>query len=205
MDEVANTQPGAPGAGELTRLLHASREGDARARAALVQHVYDDLRRRAHRQLEGGLGGNTLSTTALVNEAYLRLLGPGPGQYRDRQHFFAVAARVMRGVVVDYARRRTAQKRGSGQAHQLLDDAEIAVDGHAAEIVGLDAALTELERMSGRLAQVVELRFFAGLSVEETADVLGVTTRTIKRDWRSARAILHQAIGAGEPDDAAPE
>jgi RNA polymerase sigma factor (TIGR02999 family) len=195
MSDVAS-QAGTPGAGDLTRLLHASREGDREASELLMRHVYDDLRMRAHRQLAGGLGGDTLNTTALVNEAYLRLLGTGPCEYQDRHHFFGVAARVMRGVVVDYARRRGAQKRGSGQAHNLLDDNEIAVDGHAAEIVGLDAALVELERMNQRLGRVVELRFFAGLSVEQTAEALGVTTRTVKRDWRTARAFLHRAIGS---------
>jgi RNA polymerase sigma factor (TIGR02999 family) len=198
MSEITSGHVAPPEPGELTRLLRASRDGDRDATDALVQHVYGDLRQRAHRQLAGGLGGETLSTTALVNEAYLRLLGPNPGEFLDRNHFFAVAARVMRGVVVDYARRRSAQKRGSGRAEALLDDHEIAVDGHAAEIVGLDAALAELERMNARLGQVIELRFFAGLSVEQTADVLGVTSRTVKRDWRTARAFLYRSISAAD-------
>jgi RNA polymerase sigma factor (TIGR02999 family) len=196
MSEATSGAAGPPESGELTRLLRASREGDRGAHDALVQHVYADLRERAHRQLAGGLGGETLSTTALVNEAYLRLLGPNPGEFNDRNHFFAVAARVMRGVVVDYARRRGAQKRGSGRSDELLEDHHVAVDSQADEIVGLDAALTELERMNERLGQVVELRFFAGLSVEQAAEVLGVTSRTIKRDWRTARAFLYQSICA---------
>jgi RNA polymerase sigma factor (TIGR02999 family) len=199
MSEPSSGQAGPQGPGELTRLLRASREGDRDAHDELVRHVYGDLRERAHRQLAGGLGGETLSTTALVNEAWLRLLGPNPGEFQDRNHFFAVAARVMRGVVVDYARRRGAQKRGSGRAHEVLEDHQIAVDSHAAELVGLDAALSELERMNERLAQVIELRFFAGLSVEQAAEVLGVTSRTVKRDWRTARAFLYKSIGVVDP------
>lgn len=199
MDESSSGPLEPPESGELTRLLRASRGGDRQAQAALIQHVYSDLRQRAHRQLAGGLGGHTLSTTALVNEAYLRLLGSGSCEFSDRNHFFAVAARVMRGVIVDYARARGAAKRGGGRAHEVLDDHQIAVDSHAAEIVGLDAALNELHRMNERLGRVIELRFFAGLSVEQTADVLGVTSRTVKRDWRTARAFLYRAIGAAEP------
>jgi RNA polymerase sigma factor (TIGR02999 family) len=197
MSETSSGQAGPARPGELTRLLRASRDGDRRAHEALVDLVYGDLRERAHRQLAGGLGGDTLSTTALVNEAYLRLLGTGSGEFQDRSHFFAVAARVMRGVIVDYARHRSAQKRGGGRAHQLLEDHEIGVDSHAAEIVGLDKALAELEGSNERLSKVIELRFFAGLSVEQTAEVLGVTSRTVKRDWRTARAFIYRSIGAG--------
>jgi RNA polymerase sigma factor (TIGR02999 family) len=184
---------------ELTRLLLHARAGPPEALDALLPLVYEELHALAHRQLGRYRPGQTMNTTALVHEAYLRLVDQTQASYRDRGHFFAVAARAMRQIVVDYARRRRAQKRGGGQAALPLlegDGADVAieVEAQAEAVVALDEALTRLEALDPRLARVVELRFFGGLSVEETAEVLAVSTPTVKRDTRAARAfLLHEA------------
>jgi RNA polymerase sigma factor (TIGR02999 family) len=159
--------------------------------------VYQELRGLARHQLRRLRPGDTLGTTALVNEAYLKLADGERAGYHDRKHFFCVAAMAMRQIVVDYARHRAALKRGGGAAHVLLrepDGAHLAVDSQAAALVALDAALTHLAGSDERLVRVVELRFFAGLSVDETAALLGVSTATIKRDTRAARAFLVRAM-----------
>jgi RNA polymerase sigma factor (TIGR02999 family) len=177
----------------VTELLGRARHGDRRAVDELLPQVYDRLRQLAHRYLAGD-GAHTLSTTALVHEAYLSLVNQRDAVWQDRAHFLGYAATAMRHILVDHARRRGAQKRGGGQAALDWTDAELPVDCIAGEMVALDAALTRLADLDARLARVVELRFFAGLSVEEVAAVLGVASRSVVRDWNKARLFLHHAL-----------
>ncbi len=174
---------------DVTELLAAWREGDRDAIRELMPLVYDDLRALARRQTAGG--SETLRTTALVHEAYMKLARHSHLAVQDRRHFFALAAKAMRQLVVDHARRRAAAKRGGAGGALSLDEAQIPLQARAAEIVALDEALDRLAALDESLSRVVELRFFAGLSVEETADVLGCSPRTVKREWRKARALLH--------------
>lgn len=163
--------------------------------------LYDELYAMAHRQLGRFRPGQTLNTTALVHEAYLKLVKQDAATYQDRQHFFAVAARAMRQIILDYARKRCAGKRGGGVAPTLLDQldgAALRVAAQAEAILALDQALARLATLDERLVRVVELRFFAGLSVEETAQVLGVSTPTVKRDTRAARAFVYRNMGASD-------
>ena len=160
----------------------------------LMPLVYGELRRIASRHLGRGRDSGTIQTTALVHEAYLRLAGGAPARAEDRAHFFAVASTAMRHVLVDYARRRTALKRGGGAHATTLSGKGLAVDARAEEVLALDDALTRLAGLDARLAQVVEMRFFGGMEVEETAQALGVSNRTVKRDWRKARAFLQTEL-----------
>jgi RNA polymerase sigma factor (TIGR02999 family) len=172
---------------EVTRLLAAARSGDGKALDALYPIVYEDLRGVAHRALSGGRPGDTLDTTALVHEAYIKLHGSAAFLPQDRRHFFAIAARAMRQIVVDHAR--------GGEFQRVdLDAATIAGDDSGAALLALEDALQKLGELDERLARVVELRFFGGLTVEETAEVLDVDPRTVKRDWRKARAILYLTL-----------
>ncbi len=188
--------------GEFTRLLAAARQGGGDAVDRLLPLVYDELRGVAHRQLRMRRPGQTLETTALVNEAYLKLVDASQAHYEDRNHFFSVAAVAMRHILVDHARRRSAQKRGGPDEPLLLDEARLAAgpeDGasqKAIEILALDEALGTLARLDPRLVKLVELRFFGGLSVSETAEVLAVSERTVKRDWRKAKAFLYRALSS---------
>jgi RNA polymerase sigma factor (TIGR02999 family) len=195
-------RPAAGEPGDVTQLLAAARVGDAAAAERLFAAVYADLKRIARRQRAGQPPGATLSTTALVHEAYLRLARPGNLDLNDRTHFFAVAARAMRQIVVDNARRRSADKRGGGELAVELDEGRIAaeegfaaVPGREAELLALDGALDKLEQVDDRLARVVELRFFAGLTFEEIASGMGLSDRTLKRDWRRAKAFLYRELG----------
>jgi RNA polymerase sigma factor (TIGR02999 family) len=162
--------------------------------------VYEELRRVAHRHLEREAEGHTLSTTALVHEAYLRLKDQGAGAFNDRVHFFAMAARAMRRILVDHARRHHAAKRGDGARRVPLESVErlgvgsFAVEARAELLVALDESLARLAALDARQAQVVELRFFGGLTEEETAEALGIGLRTAKRDWAKARSWLYQAL-----------
>ena len=162
--------------------------------------VYDELRRVAHRHLEREAEGHTLSTTALVHEAYLRLNNQGNGVFNDRTHFFAMAARAMRRILVDHARRHHAAKRGDGARRVPLESTAgltadaLAVEERADLLVALDEALKRLAALDARQAQVVEMRFFAGLTEEETAQALGIGLRTAKRDWAKARSWLYQSL-----------
>ncbi len=184
-----------------TTLLHTAVTGDAAAAEsldALVPLIYDDLRALAHRQLSREREDITLQTTELVHEAFLRLVDETQVTRRGRAYFFAAAAQSMRRVLVDHARRRSAAKRGSaiGVSDWLrLDAAGIAVDAFSAELLDLDAALGHLAVIEPRQARVVECRYFGGLSVEETADVLGVSERTVKSEWAVARAWLYNWLG----------
>jgi RNA polymerase sigma factor (TIGR02999 family) len=187
---------------EITRLLSAVRGGDRGASDALFASVYRELHRLAHAQLAArGRPGDTLATTALVHEAYLRLAQPGGLSAADRSHFFNLAARVMRQVVVDYVRRRDAGKRSADVVRLEVGGPEPVAAGDARlteDLLALDAGLERLEAESPRLARLVELRFFTGLSFIEAGEVLGLTERTAKRDWRKARAFLLAEL-TGEP------
>lgn len=180
--------------GEISRLLAAHREGDRMAFDRLIPLVYDDLRRIAHNRLVGHRRGH-LDTTGVVHEAYLKLAGQAEGSWESRAHFFAVAARAMRHVVVDFARRRRAGKRGGAPAHVSLDETTIAVGAEADRLLLLDESLHELSALGERMTRVVECRFFAGLTEEETAEALGVSLRTVQREWAKARAWLTSRVG----------
>jgi RNA polymerase sigma factor (TIGR02999 family) len=159
---------------------------------------YEELRRLARRQLRRLRPGQTLTTTALVHEAFVKLV-KGPVRPEDRVHFFALAARAMRQILVDYARRRASGKRGAGMRPTTLDAEAIPVDAIADEMLGIDRALTRLEAVDERLARVVEWRFFGGMSEDEVAEILGLTTRTVRRDWRKARAFLYRELTGERP------
>lgn len=183
------------GPGEITRLLVAVRGGEPGAFDQLLPLVYDELRSAARSQLRRRRAGQTLDTTALVHEAYVRLVDRTRAEWRDRGHFLAVAAVAMRHILVDHARRRMAQKRGGDAVRVTLDEARVGRDAPVVEILALDQALDALAALNERLSKLVELRFFGGLTVEETAGVLDVSERTVKRDWRKARAFLYQRLG----------
>ena len=176
---------------DVTQLLAGVRDGDVAARDRLLPIVYDQLRAMAHRRISSA---GTLVTTELVHETYLKLFERATLDVECRRHFFAVAAMAMRQVLIDRAKARGRQKRGGDLQRIDLETSEIPSAGPADEILSLDAALRRLELVSERLAKVVELRFFGGLSVEETAEVLNVDPRTVKRDWRKAKAVLHHEL-----------
>ena len=180
---------------EITRWLHAVREGDEQAFKALFAVVYDQLRRLA-RKVRQGEPSQTMNTTALVHEAYLKLHLADEMSLESRVHFFRIAARAMRQVLVEEARRRKAQKRSAGRLAVTFEENLHPTPAQAEDVLALDEALQKLETMNPRHAQVVECRFFAGLNVEETATALGISTPTVKRDWRTARAWLAMHLEA---------
>lgn len=182
----------------VTRALLDAAGGDPAAAEQLWELTYEELRVIAQRYLYRERADHTLSATALVHEAYLRLVDQTRIEFRDRAHFFAVASKVCRRILVDHARRRSAEKRGGDRARVTLDDAAAAIDARSDEIVALNEALDRLSELNERLGQVVEMRYFGGLSEEQTAEALGITTRTVRRDWVKARAFLHDAL-YGEP------
>ena len=181
---------------EITKLLHNWQGGDSAALDALVPVVYKELRRLAHCELRKERPNHTLQSAALVHEAYFRLLGQNPPQWESRTHFFAIAAQLMRQILVDYARRRRASKRGSGVCMLTLEDAAALPQrkDKDLDVIALDDALNTLAELDPRQSRVVELRFFAGLSLEETSEVMGIATATVQRDWTAARAWLHREI-----------
>src|SRR4051812_31624250 len=185
---------------EITGLLAAARQGDDSATRRLMALVYDELRAMARRQLRRRRPGQTITTTALVHEAYLKLVDHDAAAWQDRAHFYSVAALAMRHILVDSARRRVAKKRGGEDVRITLDEWRMGGDepdaeARAVEVIAVDRALTSLAALNERLSRLVELRFFAGLTEEETADVMGTSERTVRRDWRKARAFLFQALG----------
>ena len=182
--------------GDVTRILGSANDGDPEAMRAVLTLLHGRLREIAHRHLAHEADGHTLETDGLVNEAFLRLLGIERVQWRDRQHFLSMAARMMRRVLIDYADRRRAHKRGGGDVPVPLDETVLAVDRHADDLSALDEALQRLERANPRYSRVVECRFFAGLSVEQTAEVLALSPATVKRDWMAARAWLNRELEA---------
>jgi RNA polymerase sigma factor (TIGR02999 family) len=186
-------------AGEITRLLQGWRGGDRKALDALLPVVYKELQRLAHFQLRKERPDHTLQSSALVNEAYLRLVGLNAPQWEGRSHFFAIAAQQMRQILVDYARRHRAGKRGRGVGTLSLDDNALLEQGKRKDldIIALDDAMKALAQIDVRKAQVVELRFFGGLTFDETADVLKVSAITVARDWSTARAWLHREMKRG--------
>jgi len=189
----------APEKGEVSELLHAWSEGDRVALDRLTPIVYSELHRLARRYMRGERNGHSLQTTALVNEAYLRLVDYNRMRWQDRAHFFAVSAQLMRRILVEYARKHNLT-RGGGVIHVALDDTAEVGSQPAADIVALDDALNALGRFDSRKMQVVEMRFFAGLSVEETAEVLKVSEMTVTRDWNTAKAWLYREL-KGETGD----
>jgi RNA polymerase sigma factor (TIGR02999 family) len=194
---------------DVTQLLSAMSDGLDGAEEKLYERVYADLRMLAERQLRGGNPAATLGTTALVHETYLKLVDRSSIAPRDRSHFFATAARAMRQIVVDYIRAARAEKRGGGGAPIDFGDVESILSvgpnpgQRADEILAIDRALDRLDRKNPRLRQVVELRFFVGFDVDETARIMESSPRTVKRDWQVARAFLYRALSA-EPDEGSP-
>jgi RNA polymerase sigma factor (TIGR02999 family) len=191
------TADGPPPTGpETTELLRRWRGGDAEARDRLVERVYDELRALARRALAREAGPRTIEATALVHEAYLRLMGDSQVEIQDRGHFFAVAARVMRNILVDHARARNAQRRGGG-ARQVELDTDVGGRQPDVDMLALDEALARLEAVDRRKCQVVEMKFFAGLTEQEIAGVLGVGRATVERDWAFARSWLQIQMAPG--------
>ena len=187
---------------EVTQLLKAWGQGDEGALGRLIPLVQHELHRIAHRCMSRERSDHTLQTTALVNEVYLRLVDLSQVSWQDRAHFFAISARMMRRILTDFARSRQYQKRGGAAVHVSFDEALVVSREQDADIVAIDEALTALAAVDGRKSQVVALRFFGGLSVEETAEVLKVSPETVKRDWRFAKAWLHQLLSGERGDEA---
>jgi len=183
---------------EVTQLLIAWSEGDRTALDQLIPILESELRRLASRLIANENPGHTLQTSALINEAYLRLVDQKNVQWQNRAHFFAVSAQIMRHILIDHARRHRYAKRGAGARKIEFDEATLMPERRAAELVALDDALKELAGMDPRKSEVVELRFFGGLNIEETAEVMKISPATVQREWRRARAWLHRAISNTE-------
>jgi RNA polymerase sigma-70 factor, ECF subfamily len=187
-----------PSPKQVSQLLVAWGEGDQGARDELMPLVYEELHRLAHQYMSRERPGHTLQTSALLNEAYLRLVDQKETHWRNRAHFFGIAAQMMRRILVDYARSRRYAKRG-GSAHQVsLDEGLIVSEERSAEVVALDDALKALATIDERKSQIVELRFFGGLSIEETAELLHVSPGTVMRDWTLAKAWLRREMVGGK-------
>lgn len=189
-----------PQAHDITRLLQAWGGGNKEALDQLTPLVYQELRRIARRLMARERPGHTLQTTALVNEAYLRLVDAGNVSWQDRAHFFAIGARTMRRILVDFARSRSYRKRGGDEERVSLDESLTVAGRPGSDLVALDDALTRLAALDSRKSEVVELRFFGGLSVEETAEVLKISPVTVMRDWSAAKAWLYREL-KGEKQD----
>lgn len=190
---------------DVTQLLVAWRKGDEAARDQVMALIYNELRRIAAGYLRGERPGHTLQTAALVNEAYLRLAACEEVEWQNRAHFYGAAAQAMRRILVDHARTRNYAKRGGGAEQVALDEALQMAEERAAEMIALDDALADLAKLDPRKSRVVELRYFGGLSVEETAEALGIAPVTVMRDWNTARAWLLRAMSRtseSKPHDA---
>jgi RNA polymerase sigma-70 factor (ECF subfamily) len=179
---------------EVTQILHDWSGGDSKAPERLMPFVYDELRRLARSFLTKERSSHTLQPTALVNEAYLRLVDQTRVNWQNRAHFYGIAASMMRRVLIDHARAHATEKRGGTAIHLSIDDLQVPLEERAASFIALDEALKRLEEMDERKCKVVEMRFFGGLSDEEIAGVLGVTTRTVLRDWKKARLWLYREL-----------
>ena len=192
-------QPGEPAAGEVSALLRAWSDGDQSALDRLTPIVNEELHRLAQHYMKHERPGHSLQATALVNEAYMRLVDYKRMQWQSRAHFFAVSGQLMRRILVEHARRHNL-KRGGGVQHLSLDEAAVLGGDRATDLVALDDAMEALARLDARKVQVVEIRFFGGLSVEETAEVLKVSPVTVMRDWSTAKAWLYRELGGGTVD-----
>lgn len=191
--------------GDVTVLLGKLRAGKEDAADQLVPLIYNELRRIAGAQMRRERSGHTLQATAVVHEAYMRLAGEQEIQWQNRAHFFAIAARVMRQVLLDYARQRHASKRGGEAARKVDIDAELMVeDDRLDDVLAMDELLGRLSKIDPQHARIAELRYFAGLNVEETAEAMGISATTVKREWRLAKAWLHRELTARSPDDGEP-
>jgi RNA polymerase sigma-70 factor (ECF subfamily) len=188
---------------QVTQLLLDWGNGDKAALDKLVPVVYQELRRLAAYYMRRERPGHTLQTSALVNEAYMRLVDYSQMRWQSRAHFFAVAAQAMRRILVEHARKRHFAKRGGGTVKVSFDEAAIVSQEQAADLVALDDALTSLEAMDERKARIVELRYIGGLNIEETAEVLAISPATVQREWRAAKAWLYREIKEGPRDEAA--
>jgi RNA polymerase sigma factor (TIGR02999 family) len=179
--------------GEVTKLLLQWKQGDGQALKQILPLVYDELRRIAHRHLQAEHGERSMQSTALVHEAYLRLVGGEPADFQNRAHFLAVASRAMRQILIDLARSRAAEKRDWGNRIEYSALPSLPIK-HDAELLALDDALTDLSRIDERQAQIVEMRFFGGLSSPEISEVLGISRATVDREWATARIWLHRQV-----------
>ncbi|MGA6988611.1 MAG: sigma-70 family RNA polymerase sigma factor [Terriglobales bacterium] len=186
-----------PSSSEITELLHAWRGGDRLALERLTPLVYEELHRMAKHYMARERNGHTLQTTALVNEVYLRLVKVKEVEWQDRAHFFAVSAQMMRRILTDFARSQGYEKRGGGARRVPLDEAFTVSAESTVDLVALEQALTRLEESDARKSKVVELRFFGGMTVEETAEVLQISSETVMRDWSMARAWLQRELDRG--------
>ena len=192
----------APSKGSVTQLLQAVSQGHASAQQELWSLIYEELHGLARGQMVNEPAGVTLQSTALVHEAYLRLIGNENVQWANRRHFFGAAANAMRRIRIDEARRRGRQKRGGGQQRVPIDEADAVFDQDPAQVLAIDEALVKLEQTDPRKAEIVMLRYFAGLSVDETARAMGVSPRTVDSEWRFAKAWLHRELRSGDTSDA---
>src|ERR1035438_2757421 len=197
---MQRAQPDQPAGGEISTLLRAWSDGDQSALDRLTPIVYEELRRLARRYMKHERPGHSLQTTALVNEAYMRLVDYKRMQWQDRAHFFAVSAQLMRRILVEHARRRNL-KRGGGIPHIALDEGAVLGGERASDMVALDDAMNALSRFDPRKVQVVEMRFFGGLSVAETAEVLKISEITVMRDWSTAKAWLYRELTGKTGDE----
>ena len=189
-----------PSSEGVSELLAQWEAGDQAALGALVPRIYNELHRIAHYYLRKQRPGHTLQTTALVNEAYLRLEKHDPAQFQNRAHLLAISALLMRQILMQYERTRQAAKRGRGCTHLTIEDTIAPVRGRSVDLIALDDALNNLARLNSQQSRIVELRFFGGLSIEETAEVLGISAATVKRQWAMARIWLHHEISRdGQP------
>ena len=191
---ICNLKTMTPSTNDVTQLLVAWGNGDQTARDQLMPLVYAELHRLAHRHIKKERPGHTLQTSALVNEAFLRLVDQRGMHWQSRAHFFGIAAQMMRRILVDYARKRRFAKRGGNQLQVSLNEELLAAKQRSADVVLLDDALTQLAEVDDRKSKVVELKFFGGLSIEETAEALGVSPGTVMRDWTLAKAWLRRAM-----------
>ncbi|MDQ3920007.1 MAG: sigma-70 family RNA polymerase sigma factor [Acidobacteriota bacterium] len=189
-----------PSPPEITRLLEDWSRGDRSALDRLIPLVHAELRRIARRQMSQERAAHTLQATALVNEAYVRLAGDVGQRWQNRAHFFAVCAQVMRHVLIDHARSRAREKRGGALQRVSLEGVAALAEGGGADLLALDQALARLEEFDRQKARVVELRYFAGLGIEETAEALGVSPTTVRREWRRAKAWLYRALAEGRQE-----